>query len=96
MWPILGPNENHRVLYNKHQKVHAIKFQSVIALNDLVVNLYRLVEGKYCDNGMLAMYVLLDALRRYSVSPYGHTLRIYGDPAYPLGSYSEHHFEELL
>ena len=96
MWPILGPNENQRVLYNKHKKVHAIKFQSVIALNDLVVNLYRLVEGKYCDSGMLAIYVLLDALQRYSVSSHGHTLRIYGDPAYPLGSYSKHHFEELL
>ena len=33
---------------------------------------------------MLAMPRLLDALQRYSVSLYGHTLCIYGDPAYPL------------
>ena len=96
MWPILGPNENQRALYNEHKKVHAIKFQCVIALNDLVANLYRLVEGKRCGSGMLAMSVLLDALKRYSVSPYGYTLCIYGDPAYPLRSYSKHHFEELL
>ena len=71
-------------MYNGHKKVHAIKFQSVVAPNGLVANLYGPVEGKRHDSGMLAMSGLLDALQRYSVSPYGNTLCIYGDPAYAL------------
>ena len=81
MQPISSSNE---ILYNGHKKVHAIKFQSVVAPNGLVANLYGPVEGKRHDSGMLAMSGLLDALQRYSVSPYGNTLCIYGDPAYPL------------
>ena len=73
-----------RNLYNGHKNVHAIKFQSVVAPNGLVANLYRPVEGKRHDSGILAMSGLLDALQRYSVSPYGNTLCIYGDPAYAL------------
>ena len=65
------------------KKVHAIKVQSVVSPNGLVANLYGVVEGKRHDSGMLAMSGL-DALQRYSVSPYGHILCIYGDPAYPL------------
>ena len=71
-------------MYNGHKNVHAIKFQSVVAPNGLVANLYGPVEGKRHDSGMLAMSGLLDALQRYSVSPYGNTLCIYGDPAYAL------------
>ena len=71
-------------MYNGHKNVHAIKFQSVVAPNGLVANLYGPAEGKRHDSGMLAMSGLLDALQRYSVSPYGNTLCIYGDPAYPL------------
>ena len=84
MQPISRPNESQEILYNGHKKVHAIKFQSVAAPNGLVANLYGPVEGKRHDSGMLAMSGLLDALQRYSVSPYGNTLCIYGDPAYPL------------
>ena len=47
-------------------------------------NLYGPVEEKRHDSEMLAMFGLLDALHRYSVSPYGHTLSIYGDEAYTL------------
>ena len=71
-------------MYNGHKNVHAIKFQSVVAPNGLVANLYGPAEGKRHDSGMLAMSGLLDALQRYSVSPYGNTLCIYGDPAYAL------------
>ena len=49
-----------------------------------MANLHGSIEGKRHDSGMLAMSGLLDALQRYSVSPYGNTLCIYGDPAYPL------------
>ena len=82
--PISRTNENKKFLYNGHKKVHAIEFQSVVSPNGLVANLYEPVDGKRHNSGILTMSALLDALQRYSVSPYGHTLCIYGDPAYPL------------
>ena len=84
VWPISRPNGSQNILYNGYKIVHAIKFQSVVAPNGLVANLYGPIEGKRHDSGMLAMSGLLDALQRYSVSPYGHTLCIYGDAGYPL------------
>ena len=84
--PISRPNENQKILRNGHKKVHAIKFQSVVFPNGLVANLYGPVEGKRHDSEMLAMSGLLDALQRYSVSPYGHTLCIYGDLRLSSGS----------
>ena len=38
--PICRPGEHQRVVYNGHKRVHAIKFQSVVAPNGLVENLY--------------------------------------------------------
>ena len=92
MWSISRPNENQRILYNGHKKVHAIKFQSVIAPNGLVANFVGQLKG----SGMLAMPGLLDAMQRSSVRLYDHNLSIYGDPAYPLRPCSKHHFEELF
>ena len=54
-----------------------MKFQSVVASKGLVANLYGPIERKGHDSGMLVMFGLMDALQRYSVSPYGHTLCIY-------------------
>ena len=95
--PISRPNESQKILYNGHKKVHAIKLQSVVAPNGLVANLYGLVEGKRHDSGMLAMSGLLDVLKRYSVSSYGHTLCIYGEiQPIPLDPSFKHHFEKLF
>lgn len=38
--PIARPGENQRVLYNGHKRVHALKFQSVVAPNGMIANLY--------------------------------------------------------
>ena len=38
--PISRPGENQRVMYNRHKRVHAIKFQSVVSPNGLIANLY--------------------------------------------------------
>ena len=34
-----------RSLYNGHKRVHAIKFQSVVAPNGLIANLYGQLKG---------------------------------------------------
>jgi hypothetical protein len=38
--PICRPTKNQKVAYNGHKKVHAIKFQSVVAANGLIANLF--------------------------------------------------------
>lgn len=82
--PVARPSENQRVLYNGHKRVHAIKFQSVVAPNGLIVNLFGPVEGCRHDSGMLAMSGLLPMLEAHCISPTGQPLCLYGDPAYPL------------
>ena len=37
--PICRPKQNQRVVYNGHKRVHALKFQSVVAPNGLIVKL---------------------------------------------------------
>ena len=43
--------KNH--VYNNHKKVYAIKFQSVVAPNDEIANLFGTAEGKRDDSGIL-------------------------------------------
>ena len=81
--PICRPSRNQRVVYNGHKRVHAIQFQSVVAPNGLIANLYGPVEGRRHDSALLAMSGLLPQLEQHSFSPEGEALCIYGDPAYP-------------
>ena len=81
--PICRPKENQRAVYNGHKRVHAIKFQSVVAHNGLIANLFGPVEGRWHDSCLLAMSRLLDQLEEHSFRPDGQPLCVYGDPAYP-------------
>lgn len=53
------------MLDNGHKRVHALKFQSVIAPNGMIANLYGPVEGQRHDAGMLRMSGLLTELNHY-------------------------------
>ena len=81
---ICRPKVNQRAVYNGHKRVHSLKFQSVVAPNGLIANLFGPVEGRRHDAAMLVMSGLLDELEEYSYAPNGEALCIYGDPAYPL------------
>ena len=82
--PVCRPGNLQRSLYNGHKRVHAIKFQSVVAPNGLIANLCGPVEGRRHDSGMLADSGLLPQLQLHSRSPSGNPLCIYGDLGYPL------------
>ena len=82
--PICRPGENQPIVYNGHKRVHSIKFQSVVAPNGLIANLYGPVEGRRHDSGMLGDSGLLGKLQQHSFGPMNNILCIYGDPAYPL------------
>ena len=73
-----------RVLCNGPKRYHALKFQSVVAPNDLIANLYGPVEGKRHGSGMLMDSSLLNQLQQHSFGQNQRPLCIYGDPAYPL------------
>ena len=77
------PGQNQRLLYNGH-KYYCIKFQSVLAPNDLIANLFGPVEGKQHDSGMLADSGLLNQLQQHLFDTDRRPLCIFGDPAYPL------------
>ena len=79
------PGQNQRLLYDGLKRYHCIKFQSVVAPNDLIANLFGPVEGKRHDSGTLADSGLLIQLQQHSFDTGGRPLCIYGDPAYPLG-----------
>ena len=82
--PVCRPRQNQRTLYNGHKRVHSTKFQSVVAPNGMIANLFGPVEGKRHDSGLLAISGLLPKLQQYSYDVNGNPLCIYGDPAYPL------------
>lgn len=45
--PICRPQMNQKTVYNGHKRVHALKFQSVVASNGLIANLYGPVGKLY-------------------------------------------------
>ena len=52
--PVRKADENQRILYNlynRHKRVHGIKFQSVVAPNGLIASLFGPVEGRGVDSG---------------------------------------------
>ena len=68
--PICRPRKDQRILYNCYKKDHAFKFQSVVAPNGLIANLYSPVEGWRHDSGMLGDSVYFAI---FSSMPMGRT-----------------------
>ena len=93
--PICRPGTLQRTLYNGHKRVHTIKFQSVVAPNGLIANLYGPVKGRHHDSGMLADSGLLPQLHLYSRTPAGDPLCIYGDMGYSLRTQLQTPFRAL-
>ena len=74
-------------------RVHFLKFQSVVATNGLIANLYGPEEGKRHDSGMLTESNLLPLLQQHCHRANCAPLCIYGDPAYPLRAHLQRPFE---
>ncbi|XP_072173898.1 uncharacterized protein [Diadema setosum] len=91
--PICRPNENQRVVYNGHKRVHALKYQNVSAANGMIANLFGPIEGRRHDSYMLRESGLLHELEQYSHDVDGNTLCIYGDPAYPIRAHLQSPFK---
>ena len=82
--PLCKPDQNQRILYNGHKRVHEIKFQSVVVPNGLITSLFGTVTSRRHDIRMVVDSGLLQELSQYSFAPDGTPLCVYGDPVYPL------------
>ena len=78
------PEKDQRLLYSRHKRKHGLKYQSVVAPNGLIVNLFGPIEASRHDSFMLAKSGLLRELELHSYSPDGSALCVYGDGGYPL------------
>ena len=92
---ICRPNERiQRILFNGHKRVHALKFQSVVAPNGLIANLNVPVKGTRHDSEILAESSLLPLLLQHCHRANGSPLCIYGVPAYLLRAHLQRLFED--
>lgn len=83
--PMCRPSEGQRGFYNGKDRVHCLKFQSIVTPDGLVAHLHGPVEGRRHDAGILRESGLLHQLaNNLPQPPHGITYRVYGDAAYPL------------
>ena len=82
--PICRPTHLQRVTYNGHKRVHALKFQSVVVPDGMILDMFGPVEGRRHDCALLRESGLLDRLEELPLDRNGHRFCIYGDPAYPI------------
>ena len=75
------------MLYNEQRRVHAVKFQQVLASNGINENLFRTMEGKRHYTDILWESNLLTNLQQVSFDTDGQPMCLYGDPAYPVDVY---------
>ena len=80
---ICRPTRNQRLVYNGHKRKHALKFQSVMLPNGIIV-----LDGPYLGNSHDATILrdsgILEQLGALPVMDDGTAYAVYGDPAYPL------------
>ena len=89
------PTEGQRLLYSGYKKKHGVKFQSVVAPNGMIMDLYGALPGKRGDSYMLRRSGLLGRMATLCAT-LGLALYVYGDPAYPLSQYVLRGFKGLM
>jgi nuclease HARBI1 len=85
--PICRPKKHQRQNYNGHKRVHALKFQSVVSPDGIIVHLSGPWIGRRHDARMLRESNLLDILAEHANGTNGEPMQIYGDPAYGIHQY---------
>lgn len=84
--PCARPSRNQRQVYFGYKKLHGLKFQSVIAPNGLIVDLYGCVVGRRGDGYLLGRSQFLGRIAQLCGME-GSAFYVYGDPAYALSQY---------
>eukprot|EP00644_Phytophthora_capsici_P014658 jgi/Phyca11/128795/e_gw1.78.45.1 len=73
------PSKGQEAVYNGHKRVHAFKFQTVVAPDGIICHVYGPVDGRRHDIYMLRESGLMGLLE---ANPLFHNKLIFGDPAY--------------
>ena len=75
-------------VYSGYYKAHGVKFQSVVAPNGLIIELFGPHPGRHPDRHMLAESRLEERMRQLSgLVGDGRVYHLYGDPVYAEGQY---------
>jgi len=80
---ICRPSRGQEAAYSGHKRYHALKYQSLISLDGIIVDLYGPLEGRYNDEGLLKYSNLLQRLEQLD-SDHKSTHVIYGDGGYAV------------
>jgi len=80
---ICRPSRGQEAAYSGHKRFHALKYQSVISLDGIIVDLFGPLEGRYNDEGLLLHSNLLERLQQLD-SDHKTTHVIYGDSGYAI------------
>ena len=79
------PTDYQRLMYNGHKRHHALKYQSCILWNGVIVHLSKVFEGKKHDIAILRESGLINKLEQQQERYLSTRLFVYGDPAYKVG-----------
>ena len=77
------PTYDQQHSYNGHKRKHALKFQSIMAPNGIIMCMHGPYAGRRHDSHLLRESGILDQLEALPTMPDGTPLVLYGDPAYP-------------
>ena len=75
--------DTQRTVYNGYKKIHALKFQSVVVPNGLIIQLSGAYRGRIADSSALRQSGLNRMLQQLSETA-GEHCDVYGDSAYPV------------
>ena len=81
---ICRPTFGQRSMYNGHKRFHALKYQSLITPDGIIIHLSGANAANVHDLTMYRRSNLPALLRQHAFRPNGTRLAIYGDPAYQL------------
>ena len=86
--PLCRPTRYQSICYNGHERIHAIKFQSIVTPDGMIGNMYGPIEGCRHDCALLRISGIIDQLEAADMrDPNGLPYAVYGDPAYPIRNY---------
>ncbi|GAU90075.1 hypothetical protein RvY_02547 [Ramazzottius varieornatus] len=90
--PICRPGADQRDYYSGHYRLHVLKWQSIVAPDGLIVNLWGLAEGRRHDCFMLAQRNLIARLQAKN-EEWGKLYCVFGDRGYVISDVVQRSFE---
>lgn len=76
------PSRDQENYYSGHKRYHALKYQSVVTPDGIIVNLQGPFPGRRHDAAILRESQFYEQLEGYAVYPNGSNFVLYGDSAY--------------